>query len=46
MLKENCYEKDKGGMMQSFKRTLSRKDKKTDKNKIKAADKVSREEGR
>ncbi|XP_044022668.1 afadin isoform X2 [Siniperca chuatsi] len=38
---ENCYEKEKGGVIQSFKRTLSRKDKK---NKTKSTDKVSADE--
>lgn len=28
-IKENCHEKEKGGMIQNFKRTLSRKEKKT-----------------
>ncbi|XP_040917465.1 afadin [Toxotes jaculatrix] len=38
---ENCHEKEKGGMIQNFKRTLSRKEKKAEKSKTKAADKVS-----
>lgn len=39
-IKENCREKkDKGGVIQNFKRTLSKKEKK-DKNKAKAADKA------
>ena len=37
-------EKEKGGIIQNFKRTLSRKDKKTEKNKAKAADKVPGDE--
>ncbi|XP_022606455.1 afadin-like [Seriola dumerili] len=41
---ENCHEKEKGGMIQNFKRTLSRKEKKTEKSKTKAADKVSGDE--
>ncbi|XP_037602474.1 afadin [Sebastes umbrosus] len=40
-LEENCHEKEKGGVIQSFKRTLSRKEKK---NKTKATDKVSEDE--
>ncbi|KAL6105260.1 uncharacterized protein ACO6RY_06827 [Pungitius sinensis] len=43
-LKENCHEKEKGGVIQSFKRTLSRKDKKKEKNKTKATDKFSDDE--
>ncbi|KAM8736243.1 afadin isoform 2-T2 [Acanthopagrus schlegelii] len=39
---ENCHEKEKGGVIENFKRTLSRKDKKKEKNK--AADKVSEDE--
>lgn len=30
--KENCHEKEKGGVIQNFKRTLSRKGKKKEKN--------------
>ncbi|XP_018537246.1 LOW QUALITY PROTEIN: afadin [Lates calcarifer] len=41
---ENCHEKEKGGMIQNFKRTLSRKEKKTEKNKTKAAEKISADE--
>uniref|UniRef100_UPI0037E9C8F6 afadin n=1 Tax=Semicossyphus pulcher TaxID=241346 RepID=UPI0037E9C8F6 len=41
---ENCHEKEKGGVIQNFKRTLSRKDKKKEKNKTKASDKVSEDE--
>lgn len=41
-IKENCHEKEKGGVIENFKRTLSRKDKKKEKNK--AADKVSEDE--
>ncbi|XP_069391951.1 afadin isoform X2 [Paralichthys olivaceus] len=41
---ESSQEKEKGGIIQNFKRTLSRKDKKTEKNKAKAADKVSGDE--
>ncbi|XP_053192239.1 afadin [Scomber japonicus] len=37
-LKENCHEKEKGGVIENFKRTLSRKEKKKEKNKIKATD--------
>ncbi|XP_058471589.1 afadin [Solea solea] len=40
---ENCPEKEKGSVIQNFKRTLSRKDKKTDKSKTKAADDGSSE---
>ncbi|XP_034714054.1 afadin [Etheostoma cragini] len=43
-LEENCYEKEKRGMIQSFKRTLSRKEKKKEKNKTKGTDKVSEDE--
>ncbi|XP_049918592.1 afadin isoform X3 [Epinephelus moara] len=43
-LEENCHEKEKGGVIQSFKRTLSRKEKKKEKNKTKATDKVSEDE--
>ncbi|KAM8916829.1 afadin isoform 2-T2 [Spinachia spinachia] len=43
-LEENCQGKEKGGVIQSFKRTLSRKDKKKEKNKIKATDKFSDDE--
>ncbi|XP_042357059.1 afadin [Plectropomus leopardus] len=43
-LEGNCHEKEKGGVIQSFKRTLSRKDKKKEKNKTKAADRVSEDE--
>ncbi|XP_070698547.1 afadin [Pempheris klunzingeri] len=43
-LEENCHEKEKGGMIQNFKRTLSRKDKKKEKNKTKATDKISEDE--
>ncbi|XP_035811077.2 afadin isoform X2 [Amphiprion ocellaris] len=39
---ESCQEKEKGGMIQNFKRTLSRKGKK--KEKTNAADKVSEDE--
>ncbi|XP_051813953.1 afadin-like isoform X2 [Acanthochromis polyacanthus] len=39
---ESCQEKEKGGMIQTFKRTLSRKGKK--KEKTNAADKVSEDE--
>ncbi|KAK2826588.1 hypothetical protein Q5P01_020802 [Channa striata] len=38
---ENCHEKEKGGMIENFKRTLSRKDKKTEKNKTKSTDNFS-----
>ncbi|XP_035850323.1 afadin isoform X2 [Sander lucioperca] len=41
-LEENCHEKEKGGVIQSFKRTLSRKEKKN--NKTKGTDKVSEDE--
>ncbi|CAB1453329.1 unnamed protein product [Pleuronectes platessa] len=41
---EMSPEKEKGGIIQNFKRTLSRKDKKTEKNKAKAADKVPGDE--
>ncbi|XP_070776147.1 afadin [Enoplosus armatus] len=44
IVKENCHEKEKGGVIQSFKRTLSRKEKKKEKNKTKASDKVSEDE--
>lgn len=44
LTKENCHEKEKGGMIQNFKRTLSRKEKKTEKNKTKAAEKISADE--
>ncbi|KAK5858007.1 hypothetical protein PBY51_011208 [Eleginops maclovinus] len=37
-IKEKSQEKEKGGVMQSFKRTLSRKDKKKDKNRNKEAE--------
>lgn len=37
-IKENCHEKEKGGVIENFKRTLSRKEKKKEKNKIKASD--------
>lgn len=40
-IKENCQEKEKGGVIQNFKRTLSRKEKKKEKNKTKATDRVS-----
>ncbi|XP_028422199.1 afadin [Perca flavescens] len=43
-LEENCHEKEKGGVIQSFKRTLSRKEKKKEKNKTKGTDKVSEDE--
>nr|XP_046268837.1 afadin [Scatophagus argus] len=45
-LEENCHEKEKGGVMQNFKRTLSRKEKKKEKNKSKATDKASEDENR
>ncbi|XP_034531280.1 afadin [Notolabrus celidotus] len=35
---ENCQEKEKGGVIQNFKRTLSRKDKKKEKNKTKTTE--------
>ncbi|XP_074548590.1 afadin [Halichoeres trimaculatus] len=38
---ETCQEKEKGGVMQNFKRTLSRKDKKKEKSRSKTADKLS-----
>ncbi|KAK9534039.1 hypothetical protein VZT92_009114 [Zoarces viviparus] len=41
---EHCHEKEKGGVIQSFKRTLSRKEKKKEKNKTKATDKMSDDE--
>ncbi|XP_008304631.1 afadin [Stegastes partitus] len=41
-LEENCHEKQKGGVIQNFKRTLSRKGKK--KEKTNGADKVSEDE--
>ncbi|KAM6968490.1 afadin [Tautogolabrus adspersus] len=41
---ENVHEKEKGGVIQNFKRTLSRKDKNKEKNKTKATDKVSEDE--
>ncbi|XP_034431340.1 afadin isoform X1 [Hippoglossus hippoglossus] len=41
---EMSPEKERGGIIQNFKRTLSRKDKKTEKNKAKAADKVQGDE--
>ncbi|XP_054470257.1 afadin [Anoplopoma fimbria] len=43
-LEENFHGKEKGGVIQSFKRTLSRKEKKKEKNKAKATDKVSDDE--
>ncbi|XP_029350222.1 afadin [Echeneis naucrates] len=43
---ENCQEKEKGGMIQNFKRTLSRKEKKSEKNKTQAAAEVSGDENR
>ncbi|KAM9341599.1 afadin [Symphorus nematophorus] len=44
-VEENCHEKEKGGVIQNFKRTLSRKEKKKEKNKTKVADsKVSEDE--
>ncbi|XP_068577714.1 afadin [Cebidichthys violaceus] len=43
-LEENCHEKEKGGVIQSFKRTLSRKEKKKEKNKTKATDRISVDE--
>ncbi|XP_055361973.1 afadin [Betta splendens] len=42
-LQEN-QEKEKGGMIQNFRRTLSRKDKKTEKNKTKSTDKAAGDE--
>lgn len=42
--KENRHEKEKGGVIQTFKRTLSRKDKKKEKNKTKATDTFSDDE--
>lgn len=45
-MKENCPEKERGGgggMIQNFKRTLSRKEKKKEKNRTKAAE-VSEDE--
>lgn len=41
---ENCHEKEKGGVIQNFKRTLSRKEKKKEKNKTKATDKDSEDD--
>ncbi|KAM6917386.1 afadin [Lycodopsis pacificus] len=41
---ENRHEKEKGGVMQSFRRTLSRKEKKKEKNKTKATGKMSDDE--
>ncbi|CAJ1073289.1 afadin [Xyrichtys novacula] len=38
---ETCQEKEKGGVIQNFKRTLSQKDKKKEKNKSKTSDNVS-----
>nr|XP_040055730.1 afadin isoform X3 [Gasterosteus aculeatus aculeatus] len=43
-LEENRHEKEKGGVIQTFKRTLSRKDKKKEKNKTKATDTFSDDE--
>ncbi|XP_026161121.1 afadin [Mastacembelus armatus] len=43
---KNCHEKEKEGMIQNFKRTLSRKEKKKENNKTKVTDKVSGEENR
>ncbi|XP_039993356.1 afadin-like [Xiphias gladius] len=43
---ENFHEKEKGGIIQNFKRTLSRKEKKTEKSKTKANDEVSGYENR
>ncbi|XP_070834683.1 afadin [Chaetodon trifascialis] len=43
-VEESCHEEEKGGVIQNFKRTLSRKDKKKEKNKTKATDKVSEED--
>ncbi|XP_072222021.1 afadin [Leuresthes tenuis] len=40
-LEENCSDKGKGGVIQTFKRTLSRKGKPKEKNKTSAADKLS-----
>ncbi|XP_038585533.1 afadin-like [Micropterus salmoides] len=43
-VKGNSHEKEKGGVIQSFKRTLSRKDKKKENDQTKATDKVSENE--
>ncbi|KAM9707612.1 afadin [Menidia menidia] len=43
---ESCHEKGKGGVIQTFKRTLSRKGKPKEKNKANAADKLSEDENR
>ncbi|XP_044231429.1 afadin [Thunnus albacares] len=43
-LEENCHEKEKGGVIQNFKRTLSRKEKKKEKNTIKATDEATGDE--
>ncbi|KAM6912204.1 afadin [Xenentodon cancila] len=43
-LEESCHEKEKGGVIQAFKRTLSRKGKKKEKNKGDTADNVSEDE--
>ncbi|KAK5617642.1 hypothetical protein CRENBAI_002378 [Crenichthys baileyi] len=40
-LKESCHEKEKGGVLQSFKRTLSRKGKKKERSQAKDDDKAS-----
>ncbi|KAF3700919.1 Afadin Afadin adherens junction formation factor [Channa argus] len=41
---ENCHEKQKGGMIENFRRTLSRKDKKTEKKKTKSTDRFAGDE--
>ncbi|XP_038155484.1 afadin isoform X2 [Cyprinodon tularosa] len=43
-LEESCHEKEKGGVLQTFRRTLSRKGKKKEKNQTKGAEKASRDE--
>ncbi|XP_041828575.1 afadin [Melanotaenia boesemani] len=43
-LKESCLEKEKGGVIQTFKRTLSRKGKTKEKSKTSAVDKLSEDE--
>ncbi|XP_071380560.1 afadin [Centroberyx affinis] len=44
-LEDNCHDKkEKGGVIQNFKRTLSRKEKKKEKNKTKSPDKAAGDE--
>ncbi|KAG8013148.1 Afadin [Nibea albiflora] len=44
-VEENCLEKERGGMIQNFRRTLSRKEKKKEKNKTKASEGSEDENG-